>query len=110
MNEQNQVEDLLDKMLENISRWDQTAEDGMVVIQNNQKLMAPYQGQLETGLFDNKSNKLALLIQSTKEIQQCLKSKRQVVLNEINQITKTDKIIDGYLIQHKESVFIDRDF
>lgn len=109
MNESS-AESLVQEMLENTLMWDQTVENGTAIIQRNQDLMTRYQ-QLELMLMsDGELANLERLIQQTKSIQQTIKVERQVVLKELNQTTKTDKMIDGYLIQHTESVFVDKDF
>lgn len=108
MNETGQVESLVQKMLENVLTWDQTIENGIVIIQNNQHLMHRYQ-QLEL-IPQVELARLEALFQHTKRIQRAIKDEREVVLKELNQTTKTNKMIGGYLLQHTESVFVDKDF
>lgn len=110
MTEISPAESLVQEMLANTLEWDQSVEDGTRIIQRNQTLMTRYQ-QLELAVMsDEELVSLERLISQTKAIQQVIKAERQVVLKELNQTTKTDKMIDGYLLQHADSVFIDKDF
>lgn len=100
---------LLVKMLANLNSWDQDVIKGSKIIEENQGLLLNYQATQEP-MTETDHQIIQEVVEKTNQINQSLKIAQVAVVKELTQVTKKDKIIEGYLLKSQDSHFIDKDF
>lgn len=100
---------LLVKMLANLNSWDQDVIKGSKIIEENQGLLLNYQATQEP-MTETDYQIIQEVVERTNQINQSLKIAQVAVVKELTQVTKKDKIVEGYLLKSQDSHFIDKDF
>ena len=111
MNVQRGVQ-LLAAMVHNLRQWDQSVTAAEKIITDNQELLEDYQ-QLAIpadSLTETMGNLLAEIIRETGTLKHAIELEKQLTIDELNQASKKDKMVNSYLVQQNSSVFVDKDF
>lgn len=108
---------LIEEILNNFSNWTNSIDSGISIIESNgikiDSLRTTDNMLKELSdipLYDEEYiNKLGLILDKQKELIQTLEDNRRTLLEEANQFSKKNKVIDNYVSVNNDSIFIDRD-
>lgn len=108
---------LIEEILNNFSNWTNSIDSGISIIESNGikidslKTTDNMLKELsDIPLYDEEYiNKLGLILDKQKELIQTLEDNRRTLLEEANQFSKKNKVIDNYVSVNNDSIFIDRD-
>lgn len=110
MSSQNkQGQQLLAAILDNLNSWDQEVPNGIKIIGKNEVLLTDYQGT-KALVTETDYQMIEEIVKKTNLINQRIKTAQELVVKELTQVTKKDKMIEGYLLKPQDSHFIDKDF
>lgn len=108
-------DELIDRILNNFSSWDGSRETGIEVLSTNEELIEEIKiinDKLSIFNVDNNDeyiDRLNLVISKQAEIIEVLKKEKNLLLESLNQLGKRNKIVDSYISNKKQPIFIDKD-
>lgn len=109
--------EIIDKLLNDLKSWDNTLEAGIGLIKSNQISLDRIQ-EINKELYnladnvnneDNYLGKLNLLMTEIESLTDKLKNRRVTLIDGKNQLNKKSKVVDSYISNHNDPVFINKD-
>lgn len=101
---------LVQEMLRNVLAWDQSSDNAIEILTKNDELMRKYQTFSKRSVTETEVHRLQQLINKMKLMNDFLKQEKQDVIENINQVNKSQKGISHYLNDFSESFYVDKDF
>lgn len=101
---------LVQEMLRNVLTWDHTSEQAIVILEKNEELMSKYQIFSERKLTETEECRLQQLVSKMQAIMEFLKTEKEELMININEMNQSQKGIKNYISSYSDSYFIDKDF
>lgn len=109
--------EIMDEMLKDLKSWDHSLESGIGLIESNQVNLDRIQeinkdlNSINDGINNDENylEKLNLIMTEIGNLTGGLKNKREALVEGKNQLNKKNKVIDSYISNHNDPVFIDKD-
>lgn len=113
----NAKNEVLDKILNNLKSWDGEVLSGINLIESNQEHLDELKDLNEklsiagiTSTYNEEYEyKLNLIMDEQRKLTQSLKVKQDDLKDNIQQLNKRDKVIDNYIKNKKEPIFINKE-
>lgn len=113
----NQRDTVLDIVIDNFNTWDRSIESSIEILESNEKNLEKIKDindsltRLSTSdIFDEVyRGKIEVILTRQEGLIDCLMEEKGKVSNSIRQLNKKDQVVNNYISQNKESIFIDKD-
>lgn len=113
----NAKNEVLDKILNNLKSWDGEVLSGINLIESNQEHLDELKDLNEklsiagiTSTYNEEYEyKLNLIMDEQRKLTQSLKVKQDDLKDNIQQLNKRDKVINNYIKNKKEPIFINKE-
>ncbi|MGO2083593.1 hypothetical protein [Vagococcus sp.] len=99
---------LINDMKANLISWDGSVQVGEAILKDNEKLMQELKA-LNFSLTLEMVDVLKEIIEKTGEIKKVLQGEKNLLVKQLNQMNRKDKMIDHYLVRDHSPSFVDRD-
>lgn len=109
--------DILDAILNDLKNWDGTSESGIEIVEMNEANL----NKLKTinlklskfasmNIYDQEyESKINLIVEEQKRFTEALRSKQNELFHNLQQLGKKQDVVDNYISNKQESIFIDKD-
>ncbi|MBC8590308.1 hypothetical protein [Wansuia hejianensis] len=113
----NQRDTVLDIVIDNFNTWDKSIESSIEILESNEKNLEKIKDindsltRLSTSdIFDEVyRGKIEVILTRQEGLIDFLMEEKGKVSNSIRQLNKKDQVVNNYISQNKESIFIDKD-
>lgn len=113
----NQRDIVLDIVIDNFNTWDKSIESSIEILESNEKNLEKIKDindsltRLSTSdIFDEVyRGKIEVILTRQEGLIDFLMEEKGKVSNSIRQLNKKDQVVNNYISQNKESIFIDKD-
>lgn len=113
----NQRDTVLDIVIDNFNTWDKSIESSIEILESNEKNLGKIKDindsltRLSTSdIFDEVyRGKIEVILTRQEGLIDFLMEEKGKVSNSIRQLNKKDQVVNNYISQNKESIFIDKD-
>lgn len=113
----NQRDTVLDIVIDNFNTWDRSIESSIEILESNEKNLGKIKDindsltRLSTSdIFDEVyRGKIEVILTRQEGLIDFLMEEKGKVSNSIRQLNKKDQVVNNYISQNKESIFIDKD-
>lgn len=113
----NQRDTVLDIVIDNFNTWDRSIESSIEILESNEKNLEKIKDindsltRLSTSdIFDEVyRGKIEVILTRQEGLIDFLMEEKGKVSNSIRQLNKKDQVVNNYISQNKESIFIDKD-
>lgn len=107
-----EIEKTIDAIIGEFQNYDGSVESGIEIIQVNQdhinKLRVLFaKGQVD--LDSNYNQKMEYILEKQGQIYKALEVEKEDILKNMKQIHKKNSVVNNYMPQNKDSIFVDKD-